>query len=167
MCGLCFATQLPLGLSLLTCVILYCLCHTFKDGFELVSLKHMSVHFRIYRSFRRLSTLFKGWPCLYCDRINRLLFTVAADCGHSRNVIDNNAVLCSTHKSGNHVAAKLMFTLTVLMKTYCSASGLPNLFSVAGHFLMRRFIAGHNRFFDVTTSYCDVTSTLIFISFTR
>jgi len=31
---------------------------------------------------------------------------------------------------------------------------LPNLFSVAGHFHMRKFIAGHTRFCDVTISCC-------------
>jgi len=31
--------------------------------------------------------------------------------------------------------------------------GLPNLFSVAGHFHMRKFITGHERFFDLTISF--------------
>jgi len=39
-------------------------------------------------------------------------------------------------------------------------AGLPNLFSVAGHFHMRKFIAGRKRF-------CDVTNPLILISFVR
>jgi len=37
---------------------------------------------------------------------------------------------------------------------------------VAGHFHMRKFIAGHKRFCDVTINYCDVTNTLILIGFT-
>jgi len=50
--------------------------------------------------------------------------------------------------------------------------GLPNLFSVAGHFHMVKFIAGHKRFCDVknikiTIGYCDVTNPLILISFMR
>jgi len=35
-------------------------------------------------------------------------------------------------------------------------AGLPNLFCVAGHFHMSKFIAGHKRFCDVTLSYCEV-----------
>ena len=46
-------------------------------------------------------------------------------------------------------------------------TGLPNLFSTTGHFHMKKFIAGHKRFCDVTISYCDVTNPWIFISFTR
>jgi len=30
-----------------------------------------------------------------------------------------------------------------------STTGLPNIFSVAGHFHMRKFIAGHKRFCDI------------------
>jgi len=45
--------------------------------------------------------------------------------------------------------------------------GLPNLFSVAGHFHMSKFIAGHKCFCDVTISYCDVTNPLILTSFMR
>jgi len=39
-------------------------------------------------------------------------------------------------------------------------SGLPNLFGVAGHFHMRKFIAGHKHF-------CDVTNLLILKSCMR
>ena len=46
-------------------------------------------------------------------------------------------------------------------------AGLPNLFSAAGHFHMRKFIAGHKRFCDITIDYCDVTNPLILISFMR
>jgi len=46
-------------------------------------------------------------------------------------------------------------------------AGLPNLFSVKGHFHMKKFIAGHKRVCDVTISYCDVTDPLILISFMR
>jgi len=42
-----------------------------------------------------------------------------------------------------------------------------HLFSIAGHFHMRKFIAGHKHFCDVTISYCDVTNPLILISFMR
>jgi len=45
--------------------------------------------------------------------------------------------------------------------------GLPNLFSVAGHFHRRIFSTGHKRFCDVTISYCDVTNPLILIIFMR
>jgi len=43
--------------------------------------------------------------------------------------------------------------------------GLPNLLSIAGHFHIRKFIAGLRRFCDVTISYCDMTNPLIFIPF--
>jgi len=42
-------------------------------------------------------------------------------------------------------------------KSQTFTAGLPNLFSVAGHFHMRKFIAGHKR--------CDVTNLLILVSF--
>jgi len=44
-------------------------------------------------------------------------------------------------------------------------SGLPNLFSVAGHFHMRKFIAGCKGFCDITISHCVVTNPLISVSF--
>jgi len=53
------------------------------------------------------------------------------------------------------------------MVTIVALSGLPNLFSVAGYFHMRKFIPGNKRFCDVTISYCDVTNPLISISFMR
>jgi len=43
--------------------------------------------------------------------------------------------------------------------------GLPNLFSVAGHFHMRKFFEGNKRFCDAKISYCDVKNPLILISF--
>ena len=46
--------------------------------------------------------------------------------------------------------------------------GLPNLFSVAGHFHLKKFIAGHKRFCDVKICYFDVTNLLIlFYAITR
>ena len=45
--------------------------------------------------------------------------------------------------------------------------GVPNFFSVAGHFHMRKLTAGHKRFCDVTLSDCDVTNPLILRSFMR
>jgi len=38
---------------------------------------------------------------------------------------------------------------------------------VAGHFHLRKFIAGHKRFYDVTISYCDKINPLILIRFMR
>jgi len=62
--------------------------------------------------------------------------------------------------------------LTSKVTTECAytgtpRTGLPNLFSTAGHFHMKKFIAGHKRFCDVTISYCNVTNPWILISFTR
>jgi len=48
-----------------------------------------------------------------------------------------------------------------------STTGLPNIFSVAGHFHMRKFFAGHKCFCDITISYCDVTNPLVLIRFMR
>ena len=64
------------------------------------------------------------------------------------------------------------FELASKVTTECAhtstpRTGLPNRFSAAGHFHMKKFIAGHKRFCDVTISYCDVTNPWIFISFTR
>jgi len=42
------------------------------------------------------------------------------------------------------------------MRAVGTRAGLPNLFSVANHFDMRKFIARHKRFCDVTISYCDI-----------
>jgi len=55
--------------------------------------------------------------------------------------------------------------LTSKVTTECAytgtpRTGLPNLFSAAGHFHMKKFIAGHKRF-------CDVTNPWILIRFTR
>jgi len=47
-----------------------------------------------------------------------------------------------------------LFTVCYFMIPSFTA-GLPNLFSVAGHFHMRKFIAGHKRFCDITTGTCD------------
>jgi len=61
---------------------------------------------------------------------------------------------------------RMLFACYVLVVLWIG-TGLPNLFSVAGHFHIRKFIAGHKGFCDVTISYCDVTNPLILISFTR
>jgi len=65
------------------------------------------------------------------------------------------------------LSAMLMLSIADHAIMLSFTAGLPNLFSVAGHFHMGKFIADHKRFCDVKIRYRDIPNPLILISFMR
>jgi len=91
----------------------------------------------------------------------RGIFLIVGTCVRRRITALNDMSLLQTFLLHLHLS------VAVGTLDWAFRSGLPNLFSVAGHFHVRKFIAGHKRFCDLTIRYCDVTKPLILIRFMR